>query len=177
MRWFVVVLVVAAASPASAGPGLGVMADVGVPDGATASLAVRPIRAITVHGGIGHNYVSRGLRAGVTLAPFRSIVRPTLSLDYGRYAEGDANPLARRVSGDASYHSMTLERVGYSYANAHVGLELGHRFTFYVRAGASRIEGSIHDLAADSESITFLQDPRATVWSVSARVGVAFYLQ
>ena len=177
MRRFVVLLVLAAATPASAGPSLGVMADVGVPDGAAASLAVRPIRAITLHGGVGHNYVSRGLRAGVTLAPFQSIVRPTLSVDYGRYAEGDANPLVRMVSGDASYHSMTLERVGYSYANAHVGLEVGHRFTFYLRAGASRIESSIHDLAADSESITFLEDPRATVWTVSARIGLAFYLQ
>jgi opacity protein-like surface antigen len=177
MRRLVLLFVLAVASSASAAPGFGVMADVGVPDGATASLAVKPIRALTLHGGVGHNYVSRGLRAGVTLAPFRSIVRPTLSVDYGRYAEGDANPLVRMVSGDASYHSPTLERVGYSYANAHVGLELGHHFTFYLRAGASRIESSIHDLAADSESITFVQDPRATVWTVSARIGLAFYLQ
>lgn len=165
-------------STAIAGPGIGVMADVGVPDGATASLAVRPVRSITVHAGVGHNYVSRGVRAGVTVAPFASsVIRPTLSVDYGRYAEGDANPIVRMVSGDASYYNATLERLGYDFANAHVGFEIGHRFMFYVRAGASRMTGAVHGLAADSESITFTQEPRATLWTVSARLGFALYLK
>jgi hypothetical protein len=175
MRAFIVLLLfTSTASTASAGPGIGVMADVGVPDGATAALAIRPIRAITLHGGVGHNYVSRGMRAGVTLAPFDTVLRPTLSADYGRYEEGDANPLARMISGDASYHSMTLERIGYSYANAHVGFEVGRTVTFYLRAGASRIESSLRNLGSDS--VTFTQDPRATVWTVSARLGLALYL-
>jgi opacity protein-like surface antigen len=171
------VMMMLAAAPAAAGPGVGVMADVGVPDGATASLAIRPIQAITVHGGVSHNYVSQGFRGGVALAPFDTWIRPTLSADYGRYAEGDANPLARMISGDESYHSTTLERVGYSFANAHVGFEMGRRFTFYLRAGVTRVDGAIRNLAADSDSITFTQDPRATMTTVSARLGFTFYIK
>jgi ABC-type transport system substrate-binding protein len=171
------VMMMLAALPAAAGPGVGVMADVGVPDGATASLALRPIKAITVHGGVSHNYVSRGFRGGVALAPINTWIRPTLSADYGRYAEGDANPLARMISGDATYHSATLERVGYSYTNAHIGFEMGRTFTFYLRAGVTRVDGAIRNLGEDSDSITFTQDPRATVTTLSARLGFTYYIK
>jgi hypothetical protein len=176
-RCFVVSMVLLAVAPAHAGPGVGVMADVGVPDGATASLAVRPLRMITVHGGISHNYVSRGFRGGIVLAPLNTWIRPTLSADYGKFAEGDANPLARMISGDETYHSDSLERVGYAYANGHLGLEMGRRFTFYLRAGITRVDGAIRNVATDSDSIEFTQDPRATITTLSARLGFAFYLK
>jgi hypothetical protein len=170
-------MMVLAAAPAAAGPGVGVMADVGVPDGATASLAVRPIRAITVHGGISHNYVSRGFRGGVVLAPLDTWIRPTLSADYGRYAEGDAIPLARMISGDETYHSDTLERVGYAYANGHIGLAMGRKFTFYLSAGITRVDGAIRNINPDSDSVALVQDPRATITTLSARLGFAFYIK
>jgi len=154
----------------------GVMGDVGVPDGATASLVVRPISAVRIAAGVGHNGISTGERVGVTLAPVRAWISPTLSLDYGRYPEGDANPLARRISGDEAFNVTLLERIGYDFANAHVGFVLGRkRASFYLQAGMSRTTSTLHP--DDSMStVTFTQDPRLVVWSVSARLGFVLYI-
>jgi hypothetical protein len=153
----------------------GVMADAGVPDGAMASLVYRPVSQIRLHGGVGHNGVSKGARVGVTLTPFRTWFSPTLSADYGRYAEGDANPLVRMVTGDEGFSSGLLERVGYDFANAHLGFAFGRkRFSFYLQAGMSRTSGTLHP--EQMSSVTFTEDPHVTIWSVSARLGFVLYI-
>ena len=155
---------------------VGVMADVGVPDGATGSIVVRPINAVRLSAGACYNGVSTGGRVGVTLAPVRAWISPTLSLDYGRYPEGNANPLARRISGDQTFESQLLERVGYDYANAHVGFVLGRkRASFYLQGGMSRTSGTLHP-GDTMSSVTFTEDPRLVVWSVSARLGFVVYI-
>lgn len=183
----------AAAEPASVAatgkgssdvPWIGAMADVGLPDGATASIVVRPIRALRVHAGVSHNLISLGGRAGLTYVPFRWWASPTLSLEYGHYADGNANPLVRMATGDTEFSSAVLERVGYDYANAHVGLELGRKwFTFYIHAGVSRITGNVHNLnsetmteAEGTTTITFSKDPSVTLLAPSARIGFVVYL-
>jgi hypothetical protein len=167
-----------ASAPASADvPRFGVMADVGVPDGANASIVVRPIRSVRFAGGMSHNYVSKGVRGGITFAPFGSAVQPILAFDYGHYFEGDANPLARMITGDATFQNDALSDVGYDYANLHAGLEFGRKwFTFYLHAGMSRVTGDLRNLSTQSDSITFSQDPNVTMWTPSARLGFVFYL-
>ena len=161
-------LILACSGVAAADSKLGVMADAGVPDGATASLVVRPVSVLRLHGGLGYNTISRGVRVGATLAPFKAFVSPTLSIDYGRYPEGDANPLARMVTGDAMYASSKLEHIGYDFANAHVGLAFGQaRASFYLQAGMSRTAATLHD---DSTSA------KLVMWSPSARLGFVLYL-
>lgn len=167
---------------AAAEPTFGIGTDVGVPDGATASLVVRPVRALRLHVGGSHNYVSPGVRAGVTLVPFASWFSPTLSVDAGRYVEGDANPLARMITGDHSFKASVLERVGYDYVNAHAGLEFGRkRFTFYIHAGMSRVTTEVHELGATADEsgagVTFVDDPRLRLWTVSARAGLILYVK
>ena len=176
----VVALALALPSTAQAEGWLGVTLDAGVPDGAAAAVVVRPISRIRLHAGPTHNAISTGVRGGITLAPLRTWFSPTLSLDAGTYPEGDANPLARKVSGDATFSSAMLERVGYRYANAHLGLELGReRATFYIHAGASYITTRLRNLDSASENgatmVTFTQDPVVNVWTVSARLGVIVY--
>src|SRR5262245_58001278 len=117
--------IVGAATPASAGPRIGLMADVGVPDGAVASFAICPITPVRMHIGLMHNLVSQGMRAGITYIPFASsAVSPTVSLAYGHYPEGDANPVMAYVLGDPSYSSPLLERLSYDFADAHIGVEV-----------------------------------------------------
>jgi hypothetical protein len=184
----------AAAAPEPAGtlsaaiatdrPRIGVMADLGVPDGATVSVVYRPIRAVRAYAGISHNLISLGERAGVTLAPLSWWASPTLSLEYGHYADGNANPLVRVATGDATFSSGVLDRVGYRYANAHLGLELGRTwFTFYLHAGVSRINGTVHNIgaatmseAAGTTTITFSKDPTVQLTTVSACIGFVVYL-
>ncbi len=161
-------------------PLLGITVDAGVPDGANAAFVVRPIRAVRLHAGGGTNAISRGVRAGITLVPLPFWLSPTLSVDYGRYPEGNANPAIRSVTGDDSFSVAMLEHVGYSYTNAHLGLEFGrHRTTFYLHAGASYITSKLRDLDASSRdgstSVTFTTDPDVAMWAVSARIGLVVY--
>lgn len=174
----------APATGATDAPRIGAGLDIGLPDGATASIVVRPVRSIRAHAGVSHNAISLGERVGLTWVPLSWWVSPTLSLEYGHYADGNANPLVRMVSGDQSFSSAVLDRVGYDYANAHAGLEIGRRwFTFYIHAGYSRVTGTVHNLSAETmsessgtTSVTFSKDPSVRLWSVSARLGFIVYL-
>jgi hypothetical protein len=186
----VLALGLTAAAPAMAEPALtaavdaghrrfGVTTDVGVPDGANAALVFRPIRALRLHAGGGYNLISSGVRAGVSVVPLSSWVSPTLSIDAGRYFEGDANPIARRIQGDSTYSSPMLERVGYDYVNAHLGLEFGRQWaTFYIHAGMSRVSGTVYGIAEEigEEDVTLEEDPDVTLWSPSARIGLIVYV-
>jgi hypothetical protein len=162
-------------------PRFGVMLDAGLPDGATGSVVVRPWRPLRISAGGSYNMVSTGYRAGLSLVPFNTWFTPTLSVDYGHYKDGDANPLARKISGDSTFDSAILDRVGYSYVDAHVGLEFGKKwFTFYIHAGATRVTGTVHELdsatsSSDMTSVSFGKDPTVTLTSVSARVGFIVY--
>ena len=191
--------VVATAATASAGPSLvarapspsrdhgriGLMTDVGVPDGATASLVVRPIRQLRFEAGVAHNVVSPGVRGSVTWIPLATWATPVLSVGYGRFFERDANPIVQQLSGDSTLVSPLLERVGYDFANARVGVELGKKyFTFFLHAGVSRVTGSVHNLnqvAADQSSTDSMvsvttTDPKLTLWGVSANLGFIIYV-
>ncbi|HRC58775.1 MAG TPA: hypothetical protein PKU97_22785 [Kofleriaceae bacterium] len=176
-----------AATAAGASPlRVGVMAEVGVPDGGAASVAVTPVSFVRLHAGVAHNLVSTGLRAGLTLVPLSTWATPTLSLGAGRYPEGDANPLARRLTGDPLLASPLLDELGYDYASAHLGLELGRRrVTLLLHVGASRITTRARGLEAElteqqgssmPPELTFSTDPRVTIWTVSARLGLLVYL-
>jgi hypothetical protein len=173
-----------ASMTSSARPRIGAGLDVGLPDGATVSIVYRPIRALRAHVGLSHNGISLGQRAGVTLSPFSWWATPTLSLEYGRFAEGNANPIARQITGDSTFGSSALDRVGYSYANARLGLELGRKwFTFYIHAGISHIDGTVHNLSSammgsdpGSTSVSFSKDPNVHAWTASARLGFIVYL-
>jgi hypothetical protein len=190
-----VALATLGAAPAAASPDasltkveatrrFGAMADVGLPDGATVALVVRPIRALRAHAGLSHNAISLGQRVGVSWIPLAWWASPTLSLEYGRYAEGNANPLVRMATGDEAFSSAILERVGYRYANAHIGVELGRKwFTFYLHAGVSRLDTTVHNIssetmteAAGRTTVTFSKDPSITVTGPSARIGFIVYL-
>jgi hypothetical protein len=164
---------------------IGAMADVGVPDGATASIVVRPIRALRLEAGVADNLVSLGVRGGVTWIPFKSWATPTLSLGYGRYFDGNANGIAQQLAGDASFSSPLLEKVGYDYASARVGLEFGKKYvTFFIHAGVSRVTGEVHNLSQvamsqttnDSNVSITSTDPKVTLYGVSANLGFIFYV-
>jgi hypothetical protein len=168
----------AAGDDAHADRRFGVMVDAGVPDGATGSLVLGLTRSLGLHVGGGHNLVSPGVRVGATFTPFDSWITPVVAVDYGRYFEGNANGLAQKVMGDPEYSSPLLERVGYDYANAHVGLELGGpRGKLYLRGGMSRVTGELHGVnEAAGEGATLAEDPAIEVWSVSAKIGFIYYV-
>lgn len=171
-----------ATSVAAAEPKLGVTVDAGVPDGANAALVFRPVSRLRIHAGASHNAVSYGARAGITVSPLRTWIAPTLSVDYGRFSDGNANPVVQMISGDGSSSSSVLERFGYSYANAHLGLEFGRtRATFYIHAGISYVTGKLQGLSEASDmtdsgtTITFSEAPTFAATTASARIGLVVY--
>lgn len=173
------------AAPATRLPVLGVMADVGLPDGAAASLVVRPAKWLRLTGGGTYNLISSGLRAGASLLPFGW--GPSLSLEGGHYFDGDANGVIRRFAGSSYQSNVVLERVGYDYANAHLGLDLGfRRVTFFIHAGFSYIRATVHNVdsaiqsqtSSDSSGTTLSvnKDPIIRAITPSAKLGLIVYL-
>jgi hypothetical protein len=177
-------VLVGATTTAAAGPGrIGVVADVGVPDGAGASLAVHPIPSLQLSAGVAHNAITLGYRGSIAFVPFhRSAFSPLASISYGHFPEGDANHVMAFVTGDSMSSSPLLERVGYDFADFHVGFEVGsRRVKFTLAAGMSRVTGSVHglDTASDPDAETTIElasDPSVEAWIPSAKLGFSVYL-
>jgi hypothetical protein len=165
-------------------PLLGIMTDAGLPDGLAASLVYRPLRWLRVSGGGTYNLISSGVRGGVSLLPFGW--GPSLSVEGGHYFDGDANKTIQRFAGAGYKPNAALERVGYDYANAHLGLDLGYRrVTFYIHGGMSYIRTAIHNLdqvaqseagSSSSTTISIKQDPTVRAFVPSAKLGLIVYL-
>lgn len=181
LRTLLVAAAVLAPAVAAADRTLGVTVDAGVPDGAAASIVYRPISQFRFHAGATHNMITTGVRAGVSIVPLKSWFSPSINFDAGSYQEGDANPLVQMISGDSEFHNDQLEKVGYRYANAHLGLELGRqRATFYLHAGGSYIAGKVRNLDAATDgtgatTVSFTTDPDVRLLTVSAKLGLIIY--
>lgn len=93
----------------------GLQMDLGVPDGATAGLAVKPWVNFARLNLSGAYNMAPGLRGGLTLDPFNFGVAPTLTFEYGKTWHGKP-PIVEN-----------LPKIGYEYVNAHLGLEFGNR--------------------------------------------------
>jgi hypothetical protein len=123
---------------------LGFVLETGLPNGMMGSVVYRPLGWLRTHLGAGYNLVSVGLQGGATLIPFGW--GPSLTLEAGHYFEGDANGLVRMASAGFE-DSVLLERVGYDYASAHLGLEFGEEtFTFFVHGGMSYVAMDVNNI-------------------------------
>jgi hypothetical protein len=175
-------------APATSLPWLGLMVDAGIPDGAVGSLVLRPWKWLRTSVGGSYNMVSKGVRGGLSLLPFGR--GPSLTVEAGRYFEGDANAAARKVAGPSFQDISILEKVGYDYANAHLGLDFGYkRVTFFIHGGMSYLRGTIHNAdslfqtqasidGTDSNglSVKVKGDPTVKVIGPSAKIGLIVYL-
>lgn len=157
---------------------VGVMLDAGIPDGANASLVYRPWDFIRLAAGGGTNLVAPGFRAGVSLILPGGL---SATAEAGHYFSGDANGLARNVSGDMTIDNAMLRDFGYDYQNLRLGIEFGPSWaTFFVQAGMSHVSGNVRNvnesnaaLIGDSDTtVTVSSDPSFSIWSVSARAGL-----
>lgn len=169
-------------------PTFGVGADVGLPDGANASLVIRPVSFARFQLALGSNGIGRGYRIGAALLPMRD--GPALVAEYGHYQDGDANAMAARLGvGDAQVRPL-LERVGYDYANLHLALNFGYRrVVFFVQGGLSVVRGHIHNVApfvhqqttatatgSGSTEVVVQQDPAVRATGLAGKLGLIFYV-
>jgi hypothetical protein len=122
----------------------GLLADGGVPGGAGMAGVFRPWSFLRVEGGLNWNYISVGLRGGVTVIPFEWGLTPTIHLEGGHFFPGDAS---RFASGAGA--KLLLGHVPEDYLSASLGLEFGsqQRFVFFLRAGLSWIRTEVSNIA------------------------------
>ena len=160
---------------------LGLQADVGRPDGLMAALVVRPIPYVRLHAGGGTNTSSGGIRGGIALLPLGS--GPSFNVELGHYFAGEANGLVRASVQGLGKFSSYVNRVAYTFANAHAGMEFGDRpFTFYVHGGLTYLRATLSELAAPDQiqnsqtSIAFNEDPIVRLLTPSAKLGFILYL-
>lgn len=167
---------------------IGVMTDMGVPDGFMGALVVRPQRYLHVHAGVGHNTVAPGLRAGVQLQPWQWPVAPYAALEAGHYFRGRPGAWAQDMVAasadmdEAAGEQVTVEALGYTYGNAHLGLRLGSRhMSFYLQGGLSRVNVSA-DLRSREQAggplplqVDVHSRSEAGLWTPSARLGLEAY--
>ncbi|HVZ73217.1 MAG TPA: hypothetical protein VHJ20_12640 [Polyangia bacterium] len=172
-------------------PWLGLMADAGIPDGMQGSIVLRPWRWLRTSVGGGYNMISKGVRGGLSILPFGR--GPSATIEAGRFFDGDANQTARKYFAgynDNNPFAPALERVGYDYANLHLGLDFGYkRVTFYIHGGMSYVRGQIHNVNQVANSnpsingvdmngleVKFVGDPTYKVIGPSAKLGLIVYL-
>jgi hypothetical protein len=122
----------------------GLQFDAGAPDGAQASLVIRPWSWIRAHAGAGHNLIGPGVRGGLTLIPFDTTVRPIFSFELGRFFEGDVPAIGE----------MKDMRVRYDYGSARGGLEADWGGgAFFIEAGVTKVLAhlSMPDVSVNAE--------------------------
>ena len=122
----------------------GLLVDGGVPGGAGVAGTFRPWRFLRVEGGLNWNYLSFGLRGGVTVVPFEWGLTPTLHLEGGHFFPGDAS----RFTSSAGA-KLLLGHVPEDYLSASLGLEFGsqQQFVFFLRMGLSWIRTEVQNIA------------------------------
>ena len=169
-------------------PYFGLMGDVGVPDGLIGSLVARPWTWLRLSGGGGSNGISKGWRTGITFLPFTA--GPSASFEYGHYQDGNANSLAKKVIGGSFDGSPLLERVGYDYLNAHLGLDFGsRRVVFFLHGGVTFLRGQIHNVEAairnatsqgaagsGTTEVVVPKDPTVKAVGSSVKLGLIVYI-
>ena len=102
---------------------------------------------LRVHAGVGHNGIAPGARAGITLLALPSWISPSLTFEVGHYTRGDAQPLVDRLLGTQPVLPV-LRDVGYTWGNAHAGIELGRRrVSFHLHAGLSFLHGRLRNVS------------------------------
>jgi hypothetical protein len=140
----------AAEAPAEPSPSklrIGAMLDVGAPDGVGISAVVRPVEWLRFNAGLTTNTLSFGVRGGVSLVPLSTFIAPSLNADFGHYFDTSYNDLVDKLGGIPLRSDVPVEDIGFNYAGASLGLEIGKpdSFHFYLRAGFASGKLTIND--------------------------------
>jgi hypothetical protein len=172
-----------AASPRRGPHVLGVALDAGVPDGAGASLLYRPWTFLRLGGGLLYNYAGYGVRGGVSVQPYW-IVAPSFGVEVGHFFPANLNRRLSQYGTVGDDVAPLLEHVGYTFAQAQAGLEVGHPdwFVFFVRAGVGRLwldvrgaEEVARRQSSTDVRITAMSDPAVRLGLPSVKLGFLVY--
>jgi len=154
----------------------GLLIDAGFPEGASVSGVYRPVPSVRFWAGPAWNYVGFGVQGGIAVAPWRWALTPVLSAEAGRYFGADVSFIANG-DGVPSDLKPLLDKMAYTYAALHTGIEIGSQnaFAFSLRVGLAYVslatKGSITTTDSGGGSATFT-DPRVRGTLPSVKLGV-----
>jgi hypothetical protein len=167
---------------------LGVTTDVGLPDGANLGLVLRPTSWIRLSATGGTNSASLGFRGGLTAIPqWFWHIGPSFTLEAGYCRVGNVNGVLRSFFQVPAWMKDYAQQAGYTYYNAHLGLEFGRRnITGFIHVGGSYIDGTVRapnpvlitsagTSSTDAPHLIFGQDATVQVYTISAKVGLIVY--
>lgn len=159
----------------------GVLFDAGFPQGASASVVLRPVPSVRFWAGPAWNWIGFGLQGGVAVVPWHFALTPVLSAEAGRYFGSDVSFLASSSQGVPPEIAPLLEDVSYSYAAVHAGLEIGSQsgLVFSLRLGLSYLSAQARGTATVTDSgsgaVVQFTDPKIRGTVPSVKFGVLFW--
>jgi hypothetical protein len=167
-----------------AAPRFGISGSLGFPDGVAASALFRPIDMLRLSAGGTWNYFGFGVQAGADVKPLQWPIAPTLGVEVGHYFDADLTWLAAQDAGVPPELEPLLEKVGYSYASAHLGVEVGssRRLVLFARAGLSYFWTTVNGASqavsnAGTGTVTVrIEDPKFRATLPSVKLGIIFFL-
>ena len=168
------------------------MTDVGLPDGANLALVLRPASWTRLHVAGGTNSASLGFRGGATVIPvWLWFIGPSLSVEAGFCRVGNMNSLLSSFFQVPSWMKDYAQQLGYTYYNAHLGLEFGRgSVTGFIHAGGSYIQGTVRTpdpvaiapvsgsnpaVTAGSAQLILGQDASVRAYSLSFKAGLIVF--
>jgi hypothetical protein len=156
------------------------VADAGVPDGLMAGIMVRATPRLRLHAAGGHNTMSAGLRGGVRADAFTGSVSPFVAVEVGYYFAGAPQPWARSLAERAGTGDAQLDRVGYRFANGHLGIRFGdRRAALFLQGGASHVSsrlGIVEERAMETGTeVEIRATTRLSGWVPAGRFGFVSY--
>lgn len=155
-------------------PWLGIRIDAGVPDGPSAGLVLRPLSWLRFSGAASAQLAGYGFRGGFELVPFDGWISPTLSVELGRFENGDVDGIVTDFVRD--FQDLPQGKLNYTYANAHLGLELGSRsLSFFMRGGVSLINAEV-EVSQVGNNMDLASPVVSRILTPSAKVGLTAYL-
>jgi hypothetical protein len=138
-------MVSAAAKPAGSVPGRrrwGLSLDAGLPDGLNAGLVLSPAPWLRLGASLGTNTASLEYRGGFTLVPLGW--GPSFSFEAGHCNLAPTNSVVRTVFSAPAWVSPYVQELGYTYFNAHLGVDLvWGRAIVFLHGGYSYLTGTV----------------------------------
>jgi hypothetical protein len=158
---------------------LGLVSDVGMPDGLNLGVVLAPADWMRWVAAIGSNSASLNYRGGLSLVPLGW--GPSFTLEVGHCNPAPTSSVIRTFFTVPSWVKPYVQQLGYTYVNAHVGFDyhLGG-LTLFVHGGVTYLTGTLRSPAPvvvdnkTNTSITIAEDGSVTAYTLSGKAGLLY---